>query len=154
MIGHYSLFYFQALLYFYQSFGDCNESTDYKWLLSLLFFFIPGDFFTPAIESEWHEISLIHQDPTRYSSLFNAVIWMVSILPLIFSSSNFSKLLRIVLNVQTATGITVILMFHSLFFFIWFSGEVQVIVQLIAFRGRLELVNTLESKFPFFLLIN
>ena len=59
--------------------------------------------------------------------LNTTVVWIVSILPLIFNSANlFSKLLRVVPSMSRIIGITFTLMFHRFFNFLfsWLVGWV------------------------------
>ena len=109
------------------------------YLLFLNYYFTLFKFFTQALMVfHW---SLIDRKSLQVSrtlltilaNLNNAVVWMLLILPLIFSSSSsLSTLLETVPSAPTTIGITIPLMFHSFFFF-YFSGKVQVFVNDFAF---------------------
>ena len=62
------------------------------------------------------QVSLSILDSTQYSDLSNAVVWMVSICPLISKpSSPFTNPVLTVPSAPTAIGITMPFIFHSLF---------------------------------------
>ena len=95
--------------------------------IMMLHHFTPCKFFILALadelslESEWQQIprTLL----SILADLSHAVVWNVSIHPLISSSSNlFSKPLVIILITLATIGITVTLMFHNFLF----SSKVQV----------------------------
>ena len=106
---------------------------------SIYYYLIHFQFFTPAstggisLESEWHQVSsylCIWSLNLRIPAhLKNSVIWIVSIIPLIFNSSSlFSKPLRMVPSALTTISITVTVSSSTIFFY--FSGKAQIFVYL------------------------
>ena len=69
-----------------------------------------------SLESEWQQVSSDLQESSKYPNRFNsAVVWMVSILLLIFCSSIlFSRSLETLPSVPTTTGITTIIVHYAL----------------------------------------
>ena len=98
--------------------------TEWSVFISIIIIIIPipyeSEFFTPvlagclSLESEWQQDSR-----TLLSILYdlnNAVVWMVSILPPIFSGSNpLSIPLGTISCAPTTIGITIIYTFHNYF---------------------------------------
>ena len=94
------------------------------------YYFTVWDFFTPAqtdfflLKSEWQQISSDVQDSSKHPNFFSAVVWMVSALPLIDSSTSlFSKLLETVPKALNMISIIVTFKFHNFFLL---SGNVSV----------------------------
>ena len=93
----------------------------------------------------WVSASLFRTFLSILANLNNAIVWMVSIHPLIFSpsilfffffprlSSPRCKPLGTIPSVPFTSGITVILMFHIFFVFFKVSGKVQAFVSLFVF---------------------
>ena len=79
--------------------------------------FLPVSTGVFSVKSEWQQVSLCLWDSQHIQANFNkAVVWMVSVLSLISSSSNlFSGNSRIVPKTPTTFGINIAFMFHSLF---------------------------------------
>ena len=88
------------------------------------------------------------------TNLSNSVVWMVSNLLLISSSSSlFCKFLGTVATVPTTIGITLTLMFHS-FFQLSSKGQnifLSVCFLLFSLSSPPERQNLQESKFPLYL---
>ena len=88
------------------------------------------------------------------ANLNNAVVWMVSVCPLIFmSSSPFTNLLGIVPSVPITIGIIVTLMFHSFFSSLARSRYLSLYFLLILIFGLLWQQSPLFSRFFFWLTI-
>ena len=74
-------------------------------------------------ESGWQSLQVSRNLLSILADLYNTVLWMVSICPLI---SNFSRtlftLLEIIPSVPITTGIIITLMFSRLFFLVFWQG--------------------------------
>ena len=82
------------------------------------------------------------------TDLINAVVWTVSIIPLISNSSNvFSKAFVTVPSAPITIGITAFLMCYSLFYF---SNKIKVFFFLFTFFNFFSVVNW-KAKIPEFL---
>ena len=89
----------------------------------LTFYFSPNEFFIPiqtvdfSLEFKWQFLQVFRNLLNIGTDFNNAVIWIVSILPLEISTSSslFSRLFWTVPRSTTTVGITVTFMFHGFF---------------------------------------
>ena len=118
------------------------QSFGYRlWLILLIIFYSFEGF------SHQHQLKVFHwslsdsKSPQVFRTLLNiladlsnAVVWILSTSTLISNSSNPFTITSLVTvsSAPITIGITVIFMFHSLFFF-QFSSKVQVLISLFAF---------------------
>ena len=105
--------------------------TNFLHQRSLFFFFCFFVFFYLSL-SDYKSPLVSRTLLSILADLNYSVVWIVSILRLIFSSSSlFSKAFQSVPSAPTTTSITFTLMFHG--FFLYFSGKVQVFLYLFTF---------------------